>query len=152
MKRLELRILPLALVALVALLMAALAYAFPAAMPLPYSSAIAAAVALTGIAVALAGVRAFRAHKTTVNPMKPHDSSALVASGIYRHTRNPMYLGFLLVLVAWGIHLASWVALLMLPTFVAYMNRFQIIPEERALTARFGAAFAAYCQSVRRWL
>ena len=72
--------------------------------------------------------------------------------GIYRWTRNPMYLAMLLVLVAWACIVANVAALAILPLFVAYLNRFQIGPEERALQARFGAEFEQYRRNVRRWL
>ncbi|MCY1553776.1 Phospholipid methyltransferase [compost metagenome] len=107
---------------------------------------------LAGAFVALFGVASFRRAKTTVNPTTPGAASALVDSGIYRYSRNPMYLGLLLVLAGWGLWLAHALALLGLPAFVVYMNRFQIAPEERALTAVFGDAFAAYRQKVRRWI
>jgi protein-S-isoprenylcysteine O-methyltransferase Ste14 len=63
-----------------------------------------------------------------------------------------MYLGFLLVLAGWCVYLTNWASALLLPAFVAYMNRFQIQPEERALSARFGHQFAGYAKTVRRWL
>ncbi len=78
--------------------------------------------------------------------------AALVTSGIYRFTRNPMSLGFLLVLAGWSLYLAHWVAVLPLPAFVACMNRFRIRPEERPLQARFSPRFDQYTSAVRRWL
>ena len=95
---------------------------------------------------------AFRRHKTTVNPFTPAKSSSLVATGIYRYSRNPMYLGLFLALLGWGAYLGNWASALLLPAFVAYMNRFQIHPEERVLTESFGPQFLAYARSVRRWL
>ncbi|WP_152222949.1 isoprenylcysteine carboxylmethyltransferase family protein [Pseudomonas sp. SCB32] len=109
-------------------------------------------VLLAGIAACLAGVLSFRRARTTVNPMKPETASALVVAGIYRHTRNPMYLGFALVLLAWSIALACLPAVLGVIAFVLYINRFQIAPEEQALRRRFGANFDAYCRRVRRWV
>ncbi len=109
-------------------------------------------VVFIGIAIAGTGVFSFRGAKTTVNPMKPDTSSALVVSGIYRLTRNPMYLGILLLLIGWGIFLSNALAFLVLPGFVLYMNRFQIEPEERALTRLFGQAFVTYRSQVRRWI
>lgn len=109
-------------------------------------------VLLLGAAVCLAGVLSFRLAQTTVNPLKPETASALVSSGIYRHTRNPMYLGFAIALVAWSLYLASPVALLGVAGFVLYMNRFQIVPEEQALASLFREEFAAYRRRVRRWL
>lgn len=109
-------------------------------------------VAGAGFVVAAGGVVAFRRAGTTVNPMKPESSSSLVNTGIYSYTRNPMYLGFLLALLAWAIYLSHPAAFLFLPLFVWYMNRFQIEPEERALALLFGAAFTTYASRVRRWL
>lgn len=110
------------------------------------------AVMLVGVAVCLAGVLSFRLARTTVNPLKPETATALVSSGIYRYTRNPMYLGFAIALVAWSIYLVSLVALLGVAGFMLYMNRFQIGPEEDALASLFGEDFAAYRTRVRRWL
>lgn len=152
MPNLELRIPPLALVLMCAAAMAATACTVPASVNIPGRWAIAGACVFLGAAVALAGVLAFRRNKTTVNPLTPQQSSTLVASDIYRFSRNPMYLGFLLALLGWGVYLGNWAAALWLPVFVAYMNRFQIRPEERALADLFGPQFAAYARSVRRWL
>lgn len=105
-----------------------------------------------GAGVALAGVRAFRRAKTTVNPFTPEKSSALVVQGVYRLSRNPMYLGMLLALAGWAYVLGSVPALVVLPMYTAYMNRFQIQPEECLLAEKFGDAFAAYQQRVRRWV
>lgn len=107
---------------------------------------------LIGVAIAGTGILSFRMAKTTVNPMKPDSASALVVTGIYRVTRNPMYLGFLWILLGWGIVLSHALAFLILPGFVLYMNRFQIEPEERALTTLFGQAFVDYRSRVRRWI
>jgi protein-S-isoprenylcysteine O-methyltransferase Ste14 len=113
---------------------------------------IAIGLALFAAAIALAGIAAFRANKTTVNPLNPSAASAVVSNGVYRFSRNPMYLGFLLALAAWAIYLSNALAALFLPAFVAYMNRFQIKPEERALLAQFGPAFLQYMAAVRRWI
>jgi protein-S-isoprenylcysteine O-methyltransferase Ste14 len=106
---------------------------------------------IIGISIALAGVAAFRRARTTVNPLKPETASSLVTSGIYRFTRNPMYLGLLFALLAWSVLLANLLTLIFLPLFVLYMNRFQIAAEEAALAARFDEAFHAYRSRVRRW-
>lgn len=105
-----------------------------------------------GLLFVLAGGISFRCARTTVNPLKPEAASALVTSGIYRYTRNPMYVGFALWLLAWGLYLASPLVLPGVLGFVLYMNRLQIAPEERALEQLFGADFADYRQRVRRWL
>lgn len=108
--------------------------------------------AVLGIFFCLAGVISFRRAKTTVNPLKPETTTALVSSGIYVLSRNPMYVGFALFLVAWAIYLSSIWAGLGIVGFILYMNKFQILPEERALKGIFGAEFIRYQEKVRRWL
>lgn len=98
------------------------------------------------------GLRAFYRQGTAVTPLQPKAASALVSEGVYRYSRNPMYCGLALLLGAWATYLANPLAFAVLPLFVAAMNRFQIVPEERALEARFGKAYADYRKSVRRWL
>ena len=109
-------------------------------------------IAAIGAAFDVAGILAFGRAKTTVNPMKPEKSAALVCSGVYRITRNPMYVGMVLILLAWAVYLTSPWALFGPLAFAAYITRFQIKPEERMLAARFGDAFANYQARVRRWL
>jgi protein-S-isoprenylcysteine O-methyltransferase Ste14 len=123
----------------------------PLALPGVARIAVAVVFAGVGVGLAMSGVLTFRRAKTTVNPTTPAAASALVRTGVFRFTRNPMYLGLLLCLVAWAIFLSSVLALLIAPLFVVYMNRFQIAPEERALAALFGDSFAAYKRDVRRW-
>ena len=84
--------------------------------------------------------------------MKPEGTSSLVTSGIYRFTRNPMYVGLLFVLIAWAVFLSTPWLVIGPFVFVLYMNRFQIEPEERVLFRLFGTAFATYKGAVRRWL
>jgi protein-S-isoprenylcysteine O-methyltransferase Ste14 len=107
---------------------------------------------VAGLGSAMAGVVAFRAHRTTVDPVHPDGATSIVSSGIYRISRNPMYLGFALMLSALAVQLDSVVALIGVPLFVLYMNRFQIKPEERLLTEKFGAQYETYLGNVRRWI
>ena len=113
---------------------------------------VAAVLAIAGAYVALAGVVSFRRAATTVNPLKPETSAALVSTGVYALTRNPMYLGMVLVLLAWAVYLSALWPFIGSPLFAAYITCFQIVPEERVLEQLFGAAFAQYRQRVRRWL
>jgi protein-S-isoprenylcysteine O-methyltransferase Ste14 len=105
-----------------------------------------------GAAIAFPSFVAFIRARTTFNSMKLKATSSLVTGGIYRFTRNPMYLSVLLMLIAWTIFLSSVWALVGPVAFVLYINRFQILPEERALVAMFGTAYAEYKGRVRRWL
>jgi protein-S-isoprenylcysteine O-methyltransferase Ste14 len=109
-------------------------------------------IAICGGAVALAGFIAFRRARTTINPLRPASASTLVTAGIYRFTRNPMYLGLLLVLVAWAVRLSSLLAFAGPFFFVFYMHCFQITPEEKVLAAKFGKDYSDYAAQVRRWL
>jgi protein-S-isoprenylcysteine O-methyltransferase Ste14 len=108
--------------------------------------------ALAGGATALAGDLEFKRARTTINPFKPENSTALVTSGIFRFTRNPMYVGLTLVLLGWAAFLCSAWALLGPIIFVLYISRFQIAPEERVLSAKFGGMYTEYKAQVRRWL
>jgi protein-S-isoprenylcysteine O-methyltransferase Ste14 len=103
-------------------------------------------------AIGIAGVRAFGRARTTVDPLRPEKASSLVTAGIYRRTRNPMYVALAIALLAWAVWLAHPLTLLGVAAFVAWISRFQIAPEERALHALFGAEFDRYCSEVRRWL
>lgn len=111
-----------------------------------------AAFAAAGVAFDVLGLVAFRRARTTVNPLKPGKASALVTRGIYKLTRNPMYVGIALLLTAWACHLSALWPFLGPVLFVLYINRFQIEPEERVLKALFGEEYTAYAARVRRWL
>lgn len=103
-------------------------------------------------ALALVAFASFRLARTTINPLDPARASTLVTGGIFRVSRNPMYLSLLLLLVAYAVRLDSWVEWLGPALFAAYVTRFQIIPEERILAVKFGEAYAAYRNRTRRWL
>lgn len=113
---------------------------------------VALAIASVGGLIAMGAGMRFRRAKTTIDPLKPQAASSLVTAGIFRYTRNPMYLGLLFLLVAWAVLLSSPFALLGPVAFVTYISRFQIVPEERVLATLFGAEYAAYQSEVRRWL
>ena len=153
MRWLELRVPPLLVWVVFAGSMLGVARVVPTlTFMLPGAFACALAFAVLGAAAALAGVVALRRARTTVNPMTPSAAGSVVSGGIYRLTRNPMYLGFLVALAGWAAHLSNAAAALLLPAFFAYMTRFQIMPEERALAAKFGPQFTQYMSRVRRWV
>jgi protein-S-isoprenylcysteine O-methyltransferase Ste14 len=150
---LELKIPPVAVVLFIAALMWLISRAVPSLrFEFAVRNLLAVSIGVAGAVISMLGVVSFSRAKTTVNPMKPDASSSLVLSGVYARSRNPMYLGLLLVLIGWAIFLSNALAFLLLPAFVFYMNRFQIEPEERALTSLFGQAFVAYKSRVRKWL
>jgi len=153
MPSLTLRIPPLAVVAVAALLMWLIARATPPlTLSYPEHAWLAWACVVLGLLAVGTGVTAFHRARTTVNPLSPESASAIVSSGVYRLSRNPMYLGFLLLLAGWAAYLGNVASLIVLPAYVLYMNRFQILPEEEALASKFGEAYLAYKHRVRRWL
>lgn len=109
-------------------------------------------LAIAGGLVALAGEIEFHRAKTTINPLRPQNATALVTSGIYGRTRNPMYVGLALALVGWAAFLSALIPLIGPPLFMLYITRFQIRPEERVLRGKFGEAYERYLSRVRRWL
>jgi protein-S-isoprenylcysteine O-methyltransferase Ste14 len=150
---LELKVPPLIVWLVFAAAMFGLARATPTFfLPVPGATAIPLILVVAGAALAFAGVVAFRRERTTVNPLTPNASSAVVSHGVYRFSRNPMYLGFLVALAGWAVYLSNVASALLLPVFVAYMNQYQIKPEERALLAKFGEQYAQYMSRVRRWI
>ncbi|MBB4656706.1 protein-S-isoprenylcysteine O-methyltransferase Ste14 [Xanthomonas sp. F14] len=130
----------------VARLMPAFVFSLPLRTPV--------AVALTCVGVALNGPPklAFKRAGTTVNPLRPALATQLITGGVYRYSRNPMYVGHAVILLGWTLYLHHAVALLAVPLFVLYVTRFQIKPEERQLAVRFPGAYAEFCARVRRWL
>lgn len=153
MSRFELKVPPVLLFFLVAFLMWVTTIFLPGieVAPGPRFVLLVIFVSAGGI-IAGAGVRAFNKSATTVNPMTPEMSSSLVTSGIYQHTRNPMYVGLLFALIGWGFFLSSPYSLLLCIGFILYMNRFQIRREEAVLDTIFGPDYRTYKTRVRRWL
>ena len=130
------------------------AWMLPAAWAttLPRGARLAAvAIAVSGLALNLLPKRSFGQRGTTVNPLHPERSTELVVTGLYRWTRNPMYLGQAALLLGWALWLGQPWALACVAAYVLWIDRLQIPAEERALHARFGAAYDAYRQRVGRW-
>lgn len=153
MNWLELKVPPVAVVAIVAAAMPFLPKIAPVVdLPRPARAVIGLALLADGIVFAVAGVVAFRRARTTVDPLRPDGASTLVQGGVYRVTRNPMYLGFLFALLGWAFWLANPIAFAGPVLYVLYMNRFQIAPEERTLGGLFGDEYSSYRKRVRRWL
>ncbi|MFV8833351.1 isoprenylcysteine carboxylmethyltransferase family protein [Aquisalimonas sp.] len=121
-------------------------------LSLPGMGWLAMGMATAGIALAVAAAWALHRHRTTINPMRPADSSHLVNTGPFAWSRNPIYLADLVLLAAWAVYLGNPLTLALLPVFVLYINHFQIRPEEAALEQHFGDAFRDYRRRVRRWL
>lgn len=126
--------------------------AFKIELEMLYKMMIIGPLALFGGYVALMGVIEFRNKQTTVNPFTPENSSVLVTNGVYSWSRNPMYLGLLCSLLALFVYFAAPIALVGPALFKLYMDRFQILPEERHLTRIFGEKYLTYSAKVSRWI
>ena len=118
----------------------------------PFQGAIIVLLIAAGLYLNLAPKRAFNRAETTVNPLYPENASTLVTDGLYRWTRNPMYLGQAVLLTAWVVFVdrpGAWIAV---PLFVAYITRLQIMPEEIMLHRRFPGVYVSFCERTRRWI
>jgi protein-S-isoprenylcysteine O-methyltransferase Ste14 len=151
LRRLELVIPPPVVVGIVAGLMAWQAWSLPLA-PFGRQGAAAIALALASGALAIAAAWSFRRAGTTVNPMHPDRATSLVTTGVFGWSRNPIYVADALLIAAWGLWLGDAASFAGVPLFMAYVTRFQVIPEERVLEARFGEGYRRYRERVRRWL
>ncbi|MBT8184314.1 MAG: isoprenylcysteine carboxylmethyltransferase family protein [Eudoraea sp.] len=109
------------------------------------------ALLVIAIVISIVALLQFKGAKTTVDPTIPTKASQLVTGGIYKFSRNPMYLALLLMLLALGLQLGNAFNTLTAAFFVAYMNKFQIVPEEEILSNLFGKEYHHYCSRVRRW-
>lgn len=153
MSSLELKVPPVLQVLIIAFAMYGLSGLFPnLQVMLNGTKWLASGLVIVGMALAIMGVLAFKKAQTTVNPHTPEKSASLVTTGIYHYTRNPMYLGMLVVLLGWAFYLSNFAALLVLPVFIIYMSRFQIQPEERFMMQKFSDEYQIYMTKVRRWL
>ena len=107
---------------------------------------------LAGLTIVAIAISHFLAAKTTINPMTPDNAGRLVKTGLYKISRNPMYLGVLLLLLGWAAYLQNILSFAPPLLFVVSMTLLQIKPEEKALRAKFGTEYEAYCHRVRRWI
>ncbi len=152
MRRLELKIPPLILMVIFAIIMAVYDYIFPNTDNDGEYWQISAVVIIVGILICASAVFNFRNQKTTMHPVKLENASILVTNGIYNRSRNPMYLGFAIMLIGIFILYNNQIMIISPILFVIYLNIFQIAPEERAMKKLFGDQYNDYCNRVRRWV
>lgn len=126
--------------------------AYAVTIAIPYALVIALLIAAAGALTAATAIRQFGKAETTVNPLQPDAATALVDHGIFGKTRNPMYVGLLLLLSGWAVWLQSAANVLVLAGFVLTITELQIKPEEAALQKIFGETYTDYCKRVRRWI
>ena len=153
MNALALKVPPVAQVIITAAAMYGVSKMVPAlTFSLNGSTALAVGLGVMGMSLGVMGVTQFRRAQTTPNPQALEKVSSLVTSGIYRYSRNPMYLGLVLILLGWAFYLSHFLAFVLLPVFILYMTRFQIQPEEQMMARKFGKTYQAYLNKVRRWI
>lgn len=152
LNKLELLIPPVPLTLLFALDMWLIDHYFPGTLESPYLNYMAGGLFVLGLLLILPAAISFFKIKTTVDPRVPQKSKHLVISGCYRFSRNPMYLGMVLILVGLATLLGNIPCLGLVAIFILYLGHFQIRLEEQALLKQFGNDYLHYCQSVRRWL
>jgi protein-S-isoprenylcysteine O-methyltransferase Ste14 len=125
-------------------------------VPWPISDAIrlvsSAIVLVSGLAFGASGFMAFGRARTTIDPVNLESASVLVTKGVFRISRNPMYVGFTLILAAWAMFLAAPWTIFGVVGFVLFIWKFQILPEERVMKAKFGQPYEEYVRRVRRWI
>ena len=107
---------------------------------------------ILGLGCVFSAAIQFRKVNTTVNPLDPESASHLVVGGIFKYSRNPMYVGLFVAILAFGIYVGAWFVFILLPLFVLSINYLQIVPEEIAMHKLFGDEYISYCNSVRRWI
>lgn len=130
-----------------------LAWVFPPVQPVPViQHGLAGAIAACALLLDISAILSFRRHRTTVNPLRPEQARLVIRSGVYSLSRNPMYLGMLLWLFAFGCWLGSTWSFPLIMGFYAVMDYSQIPAEERALREKFGEEYLQYCLRVNRWL
>ena len=107
---------------------------------------------LIGLVCFLSAIGLFKKNQTTVTPLNPSSATKLITNGIYKYSRNPMYLGMSLVLAGISIMVNPIGGLAFISLFILYINQFQIEPEEKAMTKLFKNEFSEYKKYVRRWI
>ena len=153
MNALALKVPPVAQVIITAAAMYGVSKMVPAlTFSLNGSTALAVGLGVMGLSLGIMGVTQFRIAQTTPNPQALEQVSSLVTSGVYQYSRNPMYVGLVLILLGWAFYLSHFLAFVLLPIFILYMTRFQIQPEERMMAQKFGKTYQDYLNKVRRWI
>lgn len=107
---------------------------------------------LIGLTIIVIGVKTFNKSDTTINPLNPSEASHLVTHGVFSYTRNPMYLGMVIILLGVSIYNGVYIGIIILPCFIFYITEFQIKPEEEAMEEIFPGDYTDYLKRVRRWL
>ena len=149
----ELKIPPLVIILICAGLMylCSITITHTVTVPIETRAALSIVLAIVAVGVLTAALMTFQRHRTTINPLNPNNTTTLVTTGVYAHTRNPMYLAMLIVLLGWGFLLGQISTIFGVILFVVAITGLQIQPEERVLKQSFGSAYTDYLTSSHRW-
>ena len=126
-------------------------YLIPA-FRIDYQTILAVICLVAGFSSAGIAFSQFKKWDTTIDPRKPENSTELVVGGVFKYSRNPMYVGLTMVLVSASLFLGAWSGLVLIPVFILVINRLQILPEEQAMKKLYGKQYTEYCKNVRRWI
>ena len=107
---------------------------------------------ILGFYIIIRSSRLFAKAKTSLDPLRPFKSTSLITNDIYKYSRNPMYFGYLLILLSSSVHLGNVISIIIIPLFIFIINFIQIIPEEETLKDLFGPTYDEYLSKVRRWI
>lgn len=139
----------------VALVFVLVAYFLGRFIPLPFVMPsvlryVGAALVVVGVLLGLGAFLEFQKARTTLDP---HGSTTqIVTSGVYRFTRNPIYLGFLLMIIGLPLYLGFVWGIVLAPLYIFLMNHLVIQHEEQYLERKFGDVYTSYTSRVRRWV
>ena len=107
---------------------------------------------ILGFYIIIRSSRLFAQAKTSIDPLRPFKSTSLITNDIYKYSRNPMYFGYLLIILASSVYLGNVISIIIIPLFIFTINFLQIIPEEEALKDLFVPRYDEYLIKVRRWI
>ena len=119
---------------------------------IPYRYFFTTLLLILGLYIIIRSSRLFAKAKTSLDPLRPFKSTSLITNDIYKYSRNPMYFGYLLILLSSSVYLCNVISIIIIPLFIFIINIIQIIPEEETLKDLFGPTYDEYLSKVRRWI
>ena len=119
---------------------------------IPYKYFFTTLLLILGFYIIIRSSRLFAQAKTSIDPLRPFKSTSLITNDIYKYSRNPMYFGYLLILLSSSVYLGNVISIIIIPLFIFIINFIQIIPEEETLKDLFGPTYDEYLSKVRRWI
>ena len=119
---------------------------------IPYKYFFTTLLLIFGFYIVIRSSRLFAQAKTSIDPLRPFKSTSLITNDIYKYSRNPMYFGYLLIILSSSVYLGNVMSIIIIPLFIFTINFLQIIPEEEVLKDLFGPTYDEYLSKVRRWI